>query len=1273
MRLIITIAIITLSLFLFPKTILGQQLSNENIFVRLTKADSIYASKLPQLKLPKRYKLGKVRELPSELNNSLLPFFRPTFSQNSFWNCGQAAGVGYNFTYELNAARGLNGNTLTNQYSPNFTYNFMNSGEGWGVSYFNSFDAIKKCGNPNLSDYGGLFNGGDTRWMSGFELYENAMQNRIENVYAIDVGTPEGLTTLKYWLLDHLNGSEFGGVANFYFQFGWTGNLPPESPDTGFPVIIEAGEFAGHALTIVGFNDSIRYDINNDGQFTNDIDITEDGIVDMKDWEIGGLRYINSSLANNGAGYLMYRTLAFEYGSGGLWNQQMHVLTVKENYEPLVNLRLKIAHNSRNKLKVIAGISSNTTDNYPEYTMDFPIFNYQGGDQYMQGLDTSASHKTLELALDISPLLTHVSTDHPVKFFVQIAENDKYNMGEGEILYYSVVDRTDGFSEVVCNEVPQNINNNAVTTLQITYTPVFDKVKIITEELPGISPGTVQIVQLEAESGYPPYSWEVLKPYTFNTIQNDFPQISDERLAFENNTDARVEVSLPFNFPYYGDTIQNITIYLDGFIMFNDEPYPYPYYVGEESLIKREKVIAPFMSDMMLNYEDVDGVWINKYYDYVGIRWKVSAETSYGSSDVNFSVLLYPNGKIETHYGSMDYPQNRLWAVGISSGDNTNYTLNQFGHHLDEVSNTAFEYSPPELLTDINVNQLGELSIMINDESQIYPLTVQVKDDKGIIDVASYNISSSGLTFNYHISPGNNNTIEYNEISELSLYVNNNSSNTLENVHMNLSSLSTYVQLSDTLVSIGTLEPQQSIEISNATDISVLPQVPDKFNSIIRCNLTTDDKHYTSNINLTVNAPDFRIIDTQIIDNNNNVLYPGETATIKFSIQNGGHARSMDVTCKLSDEYTHVYIPPQESDIIALNPGDTTSVEFTIAAAFSTPMGTEIQLDLAIYNSEYDFKTIATNIRVGHLPVLIIDLNPAHKSGPPIKTILNNLGLQNTYTISVPYNLDDYLSVFVCLGGFFNNYYLTEYEGTVLADYLQSTGKIYMEGSATWGSDPQTSLHNLFNLIADPPGNYFILDTIVGVNESYTKDMIFNIEEQYSYVNYFLHPDEGASTFMISNNDESSGVVIANQTENYSTIGSNILFGALIDTDTINTKEDYLVSILDFFDIKKYIYVDTPELESHGRNINIHVYPNPVKDKLTIQFFNTFQTPSLYQIMDIHGKLIKEESISEIIVGNSTSTDWNCKDKNGKNLPNGIYLIRYISGNQSVTKKIILN
>lgn len=63
--------------------------------------------------------------LPSQVDNSQRPWFRPVFLQNGGC-CGQASGVGYTFTYEVNRVRNVSGNLPKNQYPTHFTWNFLN-------------------------------------------------------------------------------------------------------------------------------------------------------------------------------------------------------------------------------------------------------------------------------------------------------------------------------------------------------------------------------------------------------------------------------------------------------------------------------------------------------------------------------------------------------------------------------------------------------------------------------------------------------------------------------------------------------------------------------------------------------------------------------------------------------------------------------------------------------------------------------------------------------------------------------------------------------------------------------------------------------------------------------------------------------------------------------------------------------------------------------------------------------------------------------------------
>lgn len=48
--------------------------------------------------------------LPTKVDNSQKPWFRPVFNQGMDGCCGQASGIGYALTYEINRIRNVNAN-----------------------------------------------------------------------------------------------------------------------------------------------------------------------------------------------------------------------------------------------------------------------------------------------------------------------------------------------------------------------------------------------------------------------------------------------------------------------------------------------------------------------------------------------------------------------------------------------------------------------------------------------------------------------------------------------------------------------------------------------------------------------------------------------------------------------------------------------------------------------------------------------------------------------------------------------------------------------------------------------------------------------------------------------------------------------------------------------------------------------------------------------------------------------------------------------------------
>jgi hypothetical protein len=703
----------------------------------LTKEDWEFLNKMPKLTIPGNY---RNRVLPENLDNSLLPYFRPIFSQEG-GSCGQASGIGYNFTYEIDRERQLAADIPENQYPTHYTWNFLNGGEGYGSWYWDGWQIIRSNGCPNVATYGGMAYGGHSRWITGYENYFGGMHNRVLDMFSIDVRNPEGLETLKQWMYDHLDESETGGLANF--AAGVSGYLmtflPAGTHEAGKSVIISWDPNINHAITFVGYDDSIRYDYNNDGLYTNDLDINNDSMIDMKDWEIGGLIVANSwgtGWGDEGKSYMMYKLLAESSEDGGIWNNQVHTVMTREEYTPLLTLKATIEHTSRNKIRISAGIASDISAVEPEIIQRFSLFNFQGGDHYMQGGFTEED-KTIEIGLDITPLLSGIICGEPAKIFLMIDNHDPYNIGLGEIISFSIIDYTNEEEEEVISE-QQNVPiiNNELTMVSVNKIFDYDVISILTDELPMAETGEYYCHQFEAINGTPPYTWSLKMDYLEFGTEDEFPIVYDTQLFPTHNDDGFAELDLEFSFPFYNELFDHVLITTDGSITFGDE---FGYIRNEENLIAT-KAITPYGADLMIFPEQNDGMWYNCNENSVSFHWKTSRYNQ-PEADAEFIATLYSTGDIEFFYNSENITESPNWISGVSRGDYTSYTItNISGSSIPQ--DYKIHFFKPLFPYGMDISEDGLFSGIPTENDQTWDILFKVTDFNNIYSFKTLQFST---------------------------------------------------------------------------------------------------------------------------------------------------------------------------------------------------------------------------------------------------------------------------------------------------------------------------------------------------------------------------------------------------------------------------------------------------------------------------------------------------------------------------------------------------
>jgi len=903
--------------------------------VALSPQELYVLSTVPELKLPESYKGPNAPLLPVSVDNSLQQYFRPITAQSGY-ECGQSSGIAFNFCYEIDRLRGVPANSPANQYPTHFTWDFLNNANNYqGASFFDSWEIVRACGNMNVADYGGALNtGGYTRWISGYDKYYNGMANRLNSVKAIRVDSPEGLQTLKYWLYDHLEGAMVGGVGNIYAQYFSppVGTLPAGTPEAGKYVQTAWGGSPSHGWTICGYNDSIRYDFNGDGQYTNNIDINGDGVVDMHDWEKGGLKFANGyaglGWGNSGFCYTMYKNLADNIGYGGIWNHTVYVVDVKQTCDPQLTMKVTLKHNSRNKLKVTAGVSNDLSATTPSYVLDFPIFNYQGGDLYMQGGTTEAD-KTIEFGLDLAPLINQVNSNQPAKYFLQVQEADPSGVASGEIVNWAIIDYT-GTNPLITNYPGTNValQNNTITRLSLNYTLSINKPYITNTTLPPAQIYQPYNATLTANGGTPPYLWDAKLDYPETSQPASFPTVTAQQLTLTNNNSGFAVKNLDFNFPFYKKSVNKVYIYADGYILFDDQPYTWPYLIDKTLLFKQTAIVSPFMSDLAVYPGYSQGVWFEGTPNYAIIRWKVSLYNMQGNTNLNFAVKLFPNGTIEYYYGDMVYPPGTAWTGGLSSGDNKNYQYSAMSNGPSITSNTLDKFTSCGYPPEMEITEDGHFTGTPSYGYQNLPIKFQVTDNNNISTTKTLYLNTYGLLINQTVLSGGDSLIEYGETASISLTLNNIGSQPISQVSFTLTETDPYIQLTDSTEYVATINGGQSLTLANAFTFTVASDIPDKHEFTLLLHVQSMSQGFQRPLNLVAHAPVFHLTGTRWDDGDNGYPDPGESADLLVTYKNAGTSKASGVSITLNSLDTNLIFSQNTASISLLKPDSLKTIVF---------------------------------------------------------------------------------------------------------------------------------------------------------------------------------------------------------------------------------------------------------------------------------------------------------------------------------------------------------
>ena len=396
-----------------------------------------------------------VRDLPAGVNNSTLKYFPSVFNQlgNS---CSQASGVRYAFTYEVNRMLDRDAKASTeNVFSYHFTWNYLNNGIDEGSHPELGYDMMKIGGAATLADMPDESAAvSTTTWLTGYDKYLKAMTYRVKSYEKFSLKTEDGIQRLKLFLYNRGVAGSAGGIVTFSCLSGdWKEQYKGPSVTGLKDMIVKNGTDGAHALTIVGYDDTVEYDFNNDGQITND--------------EKGAFIFVNSWgtwWASEGYCYYPYKLFLTPASEGGLADLSAMALMVEpEVHEPKIVFKVNLTYTSRNDLFFRLGVAEGENATSPTVILGYPMMQNQGGDFYMCGEGTAETFKTIEVAMNFTDKLKDFETFKNPKFFLTVRKIAVGKVGDGQINNFSVIDYRTG-KEYVCMQKNVKISGETILT-----------------------------------------------------------------------------------------------------------------------------------------------------------------------------------------------------------------------------------------------------------------------------------------------------------------------------------------------------------------------------------------------------------------------------------------------------------------------------------------------------------------------------------------------------------------------------------------------------------------------------------------------------------------------------------------------------------------------------------------------------------------------------------------------------------------------------------------
>ena len=385
-------------------------------------------------------------DLPSKVDNSQSKYFPPIKSQGSVGSCVAWAETYYQFSYTQNKKLNRTA-TYENSFSPLWTYNFTNFSDDIGSYDSATYSVLRNIGAPTIKNSPNITD--PAKWTVTKEAFDEAQKYKLSSYSYISTGDGETpITNSKSSNLDTvktalINGEvlTFSTHASYGFTYGIiqkNSQVPENTKYAGqyiVPYLVSTR--GGHRMTIVGYDDDIWYDINEDGK--------------VQEGEKGAFKVANSwgdDWMNNGYIWISYDSInrTSSVNNSTVLSNRVRANCINDiariSVKPVsdcsnINLEYTLSSKSRNDIEIkITAKNKNSGVTYSSYAEPFETYSnyYVNNDYSFDGTKTEAKGTfTYDLNSIVENLNSNNVEDYTWTFSFQDTDNNDSTLSVSDV------------------------------------------------------------------------------------------------------------------------------------------------------------------------------------------------------------------------------------------------------------------------------------------------------------------------------------------------------------------------------------------------------------------------------------------------------------------------------------------------------------------------------------------------------------------------------------------------------------------------------------------------------------------------------------------------------------------------------------------------------------------------------------------------------------------------------------------------------------------------